>query len=87
MYESVRSDRNLYSKNLIEAQDEITELKRKMKIMTHQIDQLKEEIGSKEVSLAKEHALYQDVDQQKAKLKIELDRLRAQVSEVPALLM
>ena len=36
LYESVRSDRNLYSKNLIESQDEITEMKRKMKIMTHQ---------------------------------------------------
>ena len=44
LYEAVRSDRNLYSKNLIECQDEITEMKRKLKIMNHQIDQLKEEI-------------------------------------------
>ena len=41
------SDRNLCSKNLIEARDEITEMKRKLKIMSHQIDQLKEEIASK----------------------------------------
>merc|ERR1711998_777021 len=36
LYEQVRSDRNLYSKNFIEAQDEIAELKRKFKIMNHQ---------------------------------------------------
>jgi chromosome segregation ATPase len=41
LYESVRSDRNLYSKTLIEAQDEIAEMKRKFKIMNHQIEQLK----------------------------------------------
>ncbi len=40
-------DRNLYSKQLIEAKDEITEMKRKLKILSHQIDQLKEEIASK----------------------------------------
>ena len=37
LYEVARSDRNLYSKNLIEAQDEISEFKRKIKIMTHQV--------------------------------------------------
>ena len=42
LYEAVRSDRNLYSKNLIESQDEIAEMKRKFKIMNHQIEQLKE---------------------------------------------
>lgn len=33
LYETVRADRNLYSKNLIQAQDEIQEMKRKFKIM------------------------------------------------------
>ena len=37
LYENVRSDRNLYSKNLIEAQDEVAELRRKFKIASHQI--------------------------------------------------
>ena len=44
----VRSDRNQYSKNLIESQDEIAEMKRKFKIMNHQIEQLKEEIQAKD---------------------------------------
>jgi cell division protein FtsB len=47
LYESVRSDRNNYSKSLIEAQDEIAEMRREAKIMNHQIEQLKEEIAAK----------------------------------------
>lgn len=53
LYEAVRSDRNLYSKNLIEAKDEILEIKRKFKIMNHQIEQLKEEIKAKEGQIVK----------------------------------
>lgn len=55
LYEAVRSDRNLYSKNLSETQDEIAEIKRRYKIVNHQISQLKEESDAKEVALAKEH--------------------------------
>ncbi|KRX06422.1 hypothetical protein PPERSA_05035 [Pseudocohnilembus persalinus] len=55
LYEAVRSDRNLYSKNLTETQEEIAEIKRRYKIVNHQISQLKEEIDSKEASLSKEH--------------------------------
>ena len=47
LYEAVCGERNMCSKNLIEARDEITEMKRKLKIMSHQIDQLKEEIAAK----------------------------------------
>lgn len=53
LYEAVRSDRNLYSKSLIESQDEIAEMKRKFKIMNHQIEQLKEEIQSKDQAYVK----------------------------------
>lgn len=55
LYESVRSERNLLSKNLIDAQDEINELRRTIKVMSHQIEQMKEEINAKEISLIKEH--------------------------------
>jgi hypothetical protein len=40
---------------LIEAQDEIQEMKRKFKIINHQIEQLKEEISAKDLALVKEH--------------------------------
>ena len=33
LYEAVRADRNLYSKNLIQAQDQLQEMKRKFQIL------------------------------------------------------
>lgn len=84
LYEAVRSDRNLYSKNLIESQDEITEMKRKLKIMNHQIDQLKEEIQAKENALLKEHFEHQRVEKDKENLKSELNRLKQQAQESKA---
>ena len=53
--EAIRSERNVYSKNLVTAQDEIKEMKRKFKMMSHLIEQLKEELNSKDVALIKEH--------------------------------
>jgi len=76
LYEQVRSDRNLYSKNFLEAQDEITEKKRKLKIMRHQIEQLKEEIHTKENQLGKKHSEMEDVRQEQIKLKAHLDKLQ-----------
>lgn len=55
LYESVRTERNMNSKKLVESQDEIAEMKRKFKIMYHQIEQLKEEIKEKDQALVKEH--------------------------------
>ena len=55
LYEVVRSERNLYSKNLTETQDEIAEIKRRYKIVQHQISQLKEEIDAKEKALSAEY--------------------------------
>jgi len=51
----VSSDRNLYSKNLMETNEEIAEIKRKYKLVNYQISQLKEEIENKEDLLNKEH--------------------------------
>jgi len=81
LYEAVRSDRNLYSKNLIESQDEITEMKRKLKIMNHQIDQLKEEIQAKEGALVKEHLEHQRVEKEKETLKAELQKMKQLAAE------
>ena len=69
LYEAVRSDRNLYSKNLIESQDEIAEMKRKFKIMNHQIEQLKEEIHAKDQALVKEHFDHMKVEKEKELLR------------------
>ncbi|CAF2068999.1 unnamed protein product [Rotaria magnacalcarata] len=79
LYEAVRSDRNLYSKNLIESQDEISEMKRKLKIMNHQIDQLKEEIQGKEQELLKKEAIKKE--EAYANQQSEFERLNKQLSE------
>ena len=55
LYEAVRSDRNSYSKSLIETQDEVAELKRKFKVANHTIFQLKEEIQAKDIALTNEN--------------------------------
>ena len=62
LYEAVRSDRNLYSKSLIETQDQITEYKKRYKIVNHQICQLKEEIDAKDAVLTKEQFEYKKDD-------------------------
>merc|ERR1712014_20695 len=54
LYEAVRTERNIHSKNLVESQDEIAEMKRKFKIMQHQTEQLKEENDEKEKELKQE---------------------------------
>ena len=76
LYEAVRSDRNLYSKNLIESQDEIAEMKRKFKIMNHQVEQLKEEITAKDQALVKEHFDHQKVEKQHEQKKNELSKMK-----------
>lgn len=63
LYESVRADRNNFTKQLSENEDQIAETKRKYKIVNHQINQLKEEIEAKEVALAKEKFEHKKKDQ------------------------
>ncbi|KAI9338739.1 hypothetical protein BDR26DRAFT_935085 [Obelidium mucronatum] len=81
LYETVRTDRNLYSKNLIECEDEITELKRKLKIMGHQIEQLKEEISMKETDLAKSHFEHNKLEKEKEGLAFQIAKLQTQLEE------
>ena len=74
LYESVRADRNHYSKNLIEAQDEIAEMRKKIKIMDHQIEQLKEEISAKDQAIVKEYFDYQRAEKLREHIQNELNR-------------
>ena len=81
MYEAVRTDRNMYSKNLLEAQDEIAEMTRKFKIMNHQIEQLKEEISTKDLALVKEHFDHMKVEKEKESLRFELNKAAMNIKE------
>ena len=84
LYEAVRSDRNLYSKNLIESQEEIAEMKRKFKIMTRQIEQLKEEIQAKDQGLVKEHFEHMKVDKEKEQLRDGLQAVQKSLGKAEA---
>lgn len=76
LYEAVRADRNHYSKGLLESQDEIAELRKKFKIMGHQIEQLKEEIASKDETILKEHYEAQKAEKQRENKENEVSRLK-----------
>ena len=80
LYEAVRSDRNLFSKQLMDSQDAISELKRRFRTVNHTIEQLKEEIGTKDHAIVKEHFLHHSVDKERELLKNELTKIRKQVS-------
>ena len=79
LYEAVRTDRNMYSKNLIQSQEQIFEMKRRFKLMNHQIEQLKEEITSKDHSLVKEHFDHHKVEKEKEKLKHDLTAYKKKI--------
>jgi len=80
LYEAVRSDRNMYSKQLVESQEEINALKRRFRLMNHQIEQLKEEISSKENMIMREHFHHHSVEKERELLKNELTKIRKQVN-------
>jgi predicted nucleic acid-binding Zn-ribbon protein len=79
MYESVRSDRNLFSKQLLDAQEEIHDLKRKFRSMNQLIEQINDDITSKDKSIVKEHFSHHAVDKERELLKNELMKIRKQV--------
>lgn len=53
LFESTRAEKNMCNKNLSVKKDEIEELRDKLKLMVHQIEQLKEELTIKESSISK----------------------------------
>lgn len=63
LYENIRNERNLFCQNLNFASDEISEMKRKFKIMIHQIEQYKEETLSKDKGLIKQHFKIKQLDE------------------------
>jgi len=76
LYESVRADRNIYSKNLIEAQDEVQDLKQKYNILNHQLEQLKEEVTIKEHAIVTSHFEISRLEKEKDNLKFQISRIQ-----------
>merc|ERR1712187_1100509 len=75
LYEAVRTDKNLYSKNLVESLEEISEMRKKFKTMYLQIENLKEEIKEKDKNLITEHFEHQFISKETEKIKDNLERL------------
>ncbi|KAK2863829.1 hypothetical protein Q7C36_002983 [Tachysurus vachellii] len=81
LYEAIRAERNKYSKNLLDAQHEIMDMKRKIKSMSQETGQLTEEIKSKEAALVKEHLDFLRIEKVKEALKVELQKIKKQAQE------
>ena len=74
LYEQVRNDRNLFSRQQINSEDEINEMRRKFNIMSHQIQQLKEEIVTKDSALINEHFVLKRLMEECKMLKRKLNK-------------
>ena len=70
-YEQLRAERNRFSKQLIENQDEIAEMKRKFRVMSHQMEQLKDEARQKDEARLKERTQCAKAEKEKEALKNE----------------
>ncbi|TKS83720.1 Cilia- and flagella-associated protein 58 [Collichthys lucidus] len=81
LLESAMSERNLYSKNLIQAQEEIAEMKHKMRTRTNQVSRLRDEITGREQALAKEQQEHERLEKDNEALKGELQLLKLQLEE------
>ncbi|XP_047199497.1 cilia- and flagella-associated protein 58 isoform X1 [Hippoglossus stenolepis] len=81
LLDSIVTERNLYSKNLIEAQEEIAENKGKMKTMSNHIERLKDEITGKELALAKDHQEQRRLEKDNESLKVELQLIKLHLEE------
>ena len=79
LYEVVRSDRNLYSKQLVDLQNDITALKTTFRQINHMIDQQKEDISIRDSLIVKEHFLHHSVEKERELLKNQLIKSRKQV--------
>ncbi|XP_021391968.2 cilia- and flagella-associated protein 58 [Lonchura striata] len=82
--ETLRTERTLYSKNLIEAKDEIAEMMMKLKASTRQVDQLKEEIKEKDIALEKAQVEFQQSEDERKSMKAELLKMATQAQEAKA---
>lgn len=69
MYEAIRADRNSLQKSLQESTAETGELKKKLKIVFHQTEQLKEDIAMKEKLLIKDENVMRKITKEKDNLK------------------
>ncbi|KAM8834934.1 cilia- and flagella-associated protein 58 [Synchiropus picturatus] len=81
LLESIVSERNLYSKNLIESQADIAELKRKIATMTNQVSGLRDQISVKDLELSKDQQEQERLEKEIEALKAEMQATKLQLQE------
>lgn len=69
LFDAVRAERNALQKSLQESNAECSELKTKLKVTSHQTEQLKEDIAMKEQQLIKEEVILRKVTKEKENLR------------------
>eukprot|EP00906_Rhabdomonas_costata_P005129 RCo007699 len=79
LFEAVLNERNLYAKQLLELHSEINEMRRKFRIMNHQITQLKDEIAQKEKSLCEEKVQQAKLDREKREYKLRIKKHKTMI--------
>ncbi|KAJ3366934.1 hypothetical protein HDU91_001646 [Kappamyces sp. JEL0680] len=78
LYDAVQSDRKLHSKQLIESQAEIAEMKRKLKIMNFQINGFKDDVNAKNATLARDSEALVKLSKDSELIKDEIKTLKSQ---------
>ena len=81
-YQAARNDRTMLNKNLTGAQDEIADLRGKLRVFQHQFDQLKEEMVAKEAALAKAAQDQQRLLKEKEDLALEVEASKGETRQV-----
>ncbi|XP_044753434.1 cilia- and flagella-associated protein 58-like [Coccinella septempunctata] len=82
LFDITRAERNSLQKQLQESNAECNELKKKLRIIAHQTEQLKEDISMKESTLIKEENILRKAMKDKEYLKMELTNTQDQVKKL-----
>lgn len=91
LFDVIRADRNALQKSLQESNAECSELKTKLKVSSHQTEQLKEDIAMKEQLLIKEENILRKITKEKENLRTDLNnaqdtirKLKSEIAEMTA---
>ena len=69
------------SRQLIETQDEMSEMKNKVRVLEHQSQQLKEEVAAREAAVVKEHLEVIRLEKERDSLLSEIQMLKQQLRD------
>jgi len=82
LYDNVCMDRNMQAKSLVESNEEITEMNRKFKIISHQTTALKEEFREKDSKLVRGHFEHKELLKHNEKLKDAKERAQRRLKSL-----